>query len=130
MSLQKKVISGLVSFALVTVFFSACRVVDASTLPKNPKVHMGQSNFLLPSTTIKKGQSLDLVDDVASTHVIMNGQWVGTKQEPKKEPEAPAVNVSVSAAGQSKTIGPFNTAGAYHIYCTVHQGMNLTITVQ
>ena len=29
-----------------------------------------------------------------------------------------------------KTIGPFNTAGTFHLYCTVHQGMNLTVIVQ
>jgi hypothetical protein len=26
--------------------------------------------------------------------------------------------------------GPFTTAGIFHIYCTIHQGMNLTIVVQ
>ena len=30
----------------------------------------------------------------------------------------------------SVEVGPFATAGVYHIYCTLHQGMNLTIVVQ
>jgi plastocyanin len=27
-------------------------------------------------------------------------------------------------------IGPFTTAGVFHLYCTIHQGMSLTIVVQ
>ena len=128
--MQKKLLFGLLGFALLTILFTSCRVVDASTLPKNPKVQMGQSNFLTPTVSISKGQSLDLVDTVSSNHVILNGRWNGSKQEPKKEPSAPDVNVTVSAAGQTKTVGPFTTAGTYNIYCNVHQGMNLTITVK
>jgi len=30
----------------------------------------------------------------------------------------------------SVEIGPFTTAGIYHIYCSVHVGMNLTVVVQ
>lgn len=30
----------------------------------------------------------------------------------------------------SAAIGPFNTAGTYHLYCTIHQNMNLTVIVQ
>ncbi len=128
--MQKKLLFGILSFALLTVLFSACRVIDASTLPKNPKVQMGQANFLVPTVTIKKGQSIDLVDTVSSNHVIVNGQWVGSTQKPAKEPDAPDVNVTISSAGQSKTVGPFAAAGTFHIYCNVHQGMNLTVTVQ
>jgi plastocyanin len=128
--MQKKLLFGLLGFALLTILFTSCRVVDASTLPKNPKVQLGQANFLISTISITKGQSIDLVDTVSSNHVIVNGQWVGSRQEPKKEPNAPDVNVTVSAAGQSKTVGPFATAGTYNIYCNVHQGMNLTITVK
>jgi len=128
--MQKKLLFGLLSFAVLTILFTSCRVVDASTLPKNPKVQMGQSNFLTPTITINKGQSIDLVDTVSSNHVILNGRWNGSRQEPKKEANAPDVNVTISAAGQSKTVGPFPTAGTYDIYCNVHQGMNLTITVK
>jgi plastocyanin len=50
---------------------------------------------------------------------------------PAAEPGAPTVsNVQFTSAGQSQSIGPFNTAGAFHFYCSVHSGMNLTVTVQ
>ena|SRR5690348_9981247 len=128
--MYKKIIVVLVCFALLTVVVSACRVIDASTIPKNPVVQMGQANFLQSTVTIKKGQPLDLVDSVSSTHVIKNGSWNGTQQQPSKEPNAPTVNFTVNSAGQRQTIGPFAVAGTFHIYCTVHQGMNLAITVQ
>jgi plastocyanin len=128
--MHKKLLFGLLGFAVLTILFTSCRVVDASTLPKNPKVQMGQSNFLTSTVTISKGQSIDLIDTVSSNHVILNGRWNGSTQEPKKEANAPDVNVTISAAGQSKTVGPFSTAGTFNIYCNVHQGMNLTITVK
>jgi plastocyanin len=45
------------------------------------------------------------------------------------EPGAPAVH-SMAIKGGSAQIGPFTTAGIFHIYCTIHWGMNLTIVVQ
>lgn len=36
----------------------------------------------------------------------------------------------VTVSGGSIDIGPFATAGVFHLYCTIHQGMNLTIVVQ
>lgn len=119
----------LIGFALLTIIVSACRIINSSTLPRNPAVQMGQTNFLVPAVTIKKGQSLDLVDTVTSTHVITNGSWLGSQQDPHQEPNAPKVNFTVNAAGQRQTIGPFPIAGIYHIFCTVHQDMNLAITV-
>jgi len=32
--------------------------------------------------------------------------------------------------GNNAQIGPFTTAGTFHIYCSIHPGMNLTITVK
>jgi plastocyanin len=127
--MYKKIIAVLVCFALLTIVVSACRIIDASTIPKNPAVQMGQANFLQSTITLKKGQSLDLVDTVNSTHVIKNGSWNGGQQQPATEPNAPTVNFTVNSAGQRQTIGPFAAAGTFHIYCTVHQGMNLAITV-
>jgi plastocyanin len=27
-------------------------------------------------------------------------------------------------------VGPWNTPGTYHVYCTIHQNMQLTVIVQ
>ena len=97
----------------------------------SPTAHMGNTNFMQPSITISKGSSLTLVDDVAVTHIISNGSWVNGTAKPAKEPGAPTVsNLQFTTAGQSQTIGPFSTAGTFHLYCSVHVNMNLTVIVQ
>ena len=94
-------------------------------------VHMGETTFLQPSVTISKGSSLNLIDDVPVLHIIGNGSWVNNVAKPAIETGAPTVNnVQISSAGQSITVGPFNTAGTYHLYCSVHLNMNLTVIVQ
>jgi len=37
---------------------------------------------------------------------------------------------NVALNNNSVTIGPFTAPGTYHIYCTLHPGMTLTILVQ
>ena len=90
---------------------------------------MGNTTFLVPTITIKKGEKVDLIDDVSTNHVIVNGKWDGGKQVKTTEPGAPTVNLTFSG-GDTSPIGPFNTAGTFNIYCTIHQGMNLVVTVK
>ena len=93
-------------------------------------VHMGTTNFLVSSITIAKGATLTLTDDVQIPHIIQNGSWDASgTAKPAKEAGAPTVSQSFSGS-DSHDIGPFTTAGTYHIYCTIHTGMNLTITVK
>jgi len=90
---------------------------------------MSAANFTQSSVTIAKGSKLLLVDDVAVTHILANGSWQHGKATPAREPGAPNVS-NVQVNDTSTEIGPFTTAGIYHLYCTIHQGMNLTIRVQ
>jgi len=94
-----------------------------------PTVHMGPSTFLQSSVTVPKGSTLKLVDDSAYLHILQNGSWVNGAPKTATEPGAPTVN-NVQVNGGSIEIGPFTTAGTFHLYCTVHQNMNLTIIVQ
>lgn len=55
--------------------------------------------------------------------------WVNNTPHPATEAGAPTLG-NIQVNGNSIEIGPFNTAGTYHIYCTVHPGMNLTVIVQ
>ena len=95
-----------------------------------PTVHMGPTNFVQSSADVPKGSMLMLVDDGPYTHILANGMWDsnGTAR-PAKEPGAPTVN-NVQVNGNNLEIGPFATAGTFHIYCTIHPNMNLTITVK
>ena len=94
-------------------------------------VHMGEVTFTQTSVTISKGSTLNLIDDVPVTHIISNGTWVNSVAKPAIEAGAPTVsNLQFNSAGQSMTVGPFNTAGTFQLYCSVHVNMNLTVIVQ
>ena len=133
----------LVVLAIGSIFFVACTRPTAPIASGNggntppaagggggTTVHMGNSNFLVPTTTIPKGSKLTLIDDVAVPHIIQNGTYdANGTPKPAKEPGAPTVNVSFSGS-DTKDIGPFTTAGTFHLYCTIHVNMNLTVTVK
>src|SRR6266516_1935565 len=94
-------------------------------------VHMGAANFLMSTISIAKGSKLTLVDDVAVPHIIKNGMWDASgAQKLVKEPGAPTVDLTFSTSGESHDIGPFTTAGTFHLLCTIHTNMNLTVIVK
>lgn len=126
--MYKKVLVGLVLLGILTTTIAACGIYDQSSIPTGPTVHMGGANFLQPSITISKGQSIDLIDDVAVLHIIKNGMWNGNNQVLKAESGAPTVNVTFNG-NDSNMIGPFNTSGTFKLLCTVHPNMDLTVTV-
>ena len=93
-------------------------------------VHMSSSNFVQNCVNISKGSKLTLIDDVQVPHIISNGMWDSSGNVKQvTEPGAPTVS-NVTIAGGSAAIGPFNTAGTFHIYCSVHLGMNLVVNVK
>jgi len=91
---------------------------------------MTTDNFAQNVVLVPKGSKLLIVDDTSVEHILQNGMWT-TKGTPGTltEPGAPTVH-NVEIKGGSAQIGPVTTAGIFHIYCTIHQGMNLTIVVQ
>ena len=128
---MKKLIAIFVALGLLTVLTAASCGGSGGGAGGGPSVHMGETTFLQPSVTISKGSSLNLIDDVAVLHIIGNGSWVNNVIKAAREPNAPVVNnVQISSAGQSIVVGPFNTAGTFHLYCSVHLNMNLTVIVQ
>lgn len=130
---MKKIVAIFALLALLSVFVVACgggNSGSTSTTNSNT-VNLASNTFSPDSITIKKGESLTLTNQTGTTHIISNGSWNGNTPAPKTESGAPvASNMMFSSANQSQTIGPFNTAGTFHYYCSVHPGMNLTVTVQ
>ena len=126
---MKKLIAAFVLLTMITVLVVACG--GSSGSGGAGTVHMGQTNFDQPTVTISKGSNVTLVSDTSTVHIIGNGSWVNGVATPKQEAGAPTVNnVQFNTSGQTQAIGPFNTAGTFHLYCSVHPGMNLTVTVQ
>jgi|SRR5581483_12104782 len=132
---MKKMFLLFVALGFILVFVAACGSSTSASGPgsgnsNTTTVHMGMQSFLQSSVTIKKGDSLKLVNDASDTHIISSGQWVNGSPKPETESGAPQVS-NLQFSGQvSHMIGPWNTPGTYHLYCTVHQNMQLTVIVQ
>ena len=121
----------IVGAFVVSLLVAATSQPSTGTASVNgtPAVHLGVSNFAQSTVTISKGSKLMLIDDGQFLHILQNGSWVNNTPHPATEPGAPAVE-NLKVNGNSVEIGPFSTAGTFHLYCTIHPGMNLTIVVQ
>ena len=124
---MKKMFIVLIAGSLLTLLVTACSIQEANPAVI-PTVHMGALGFIQNSITLHKGEMLDLVDDTISPHQIENGSWVNAVAKPAREPGAPRVD-QVFNGYDSAEIGPFNAAGTFHLYCAIHQMMNLTVYV-
>lgn len=96
-----------------------------------PTVHLGADNFEQQVVRLPKGSRLLLVNDTAVEHLLENGSWTASGTAvTRAEAGAPMLHDLDSKGGSTVEIGPFTTAGTFHIYCAIHPGMNLTIIVQ
>ena len=103
---------------------------SSTTTNGEPIVHMSALNFVQNVVLVPKGSKLRLVDDGRYEHVLHNGFWKADgSQESSIEQGAPLVK-DVNVTSGSIEIGPFALAGVYHLYCTIHANMNLTVVVQ
>jgi plastocyanin len=127
--MYKKILVGFLIFSVLTVILASCAIYDEASVPTGPEVHMSGASFIQSSITINKGVSLTLVDDASAQHIIKNGTWNGNTPQPATESGAPTVNATLNG-NDSASVGPFNTSGTYQLYCTIHPGMNLTVTVK
>ena len=127
---MKKLSGLLILLVLVCTMLAACNITGNPGTAGNT-VGLAAANFAQSSITIKKGESITLVNQTGTAHIISNGSWNGNTQDPVAEPGAPIINnATLSSDNQSLAIGPFNTAGTFHYYCSVHPGMNLAVVVQ
>lgn len=92
-------------------------------------LHMNTDGFLQSSVTLREGEKLLLVSVSTEKHELYNGVWRNGLPEIQQERGAPLVN-DVILRGDSITIGPFTTAGTYHIFDVLHRGMELAIIVR
>jgi plastocyanin len=129
------VLTSLVGFVLgaflvaMLVAMTPQTAVGTATVNGMPAVHLGVSSFTPSSVTVPKGSKLVLIDDGQFPHILRNGMWVNNTPHPATELGAPTVS-NLHVNGNTVEIGPFNTIGTFHIFCTIHPGMNLTIVVQ
>jgi len=126
----RKLIVILALGSVISLLLVACGTAGSATSTAGNTVHMNDAQFDQTSVTIKKGESLTLIDDTLTPHIIANGTWKNGTAHPASEPGAPQVKDVQINGNSSQTIGPFTTAGTFKLYCTIHSGMNLTVVVQ
>ena len=119
----------LVLGSVIILLLGACGTASSPASITSNAVHMNGSNFVQSSITIKKGESLTLIDDSSTPHIIANGTWEQGNAQAAAEPGAPQVKDVQIPGNDSRTIGPFTAAGTFKLYCTIHSGMNLTVQV-
>jgi plastocyanin len=124
------VLSGIFVGALLVSAIATTVPSSAAAQPANgtPTVHLEAASFAPQAVIVPKGNKLHVVADSSIVHILTNGTWEGTTPHPEVEPDAPKI-ANVQIAGGSVDLGPFTTSGTYHVYCTVHPGMMLTVFV-
>ncbi len=123
------IVVGMIVVALIVAANPQAGSASTNT-GGEPTVHIGGAHFIQDIVLVPKGSRLRIVNDGSVEHILQNGRWSanGTAQT-VAEPGAPAVH-NVDIKGGDVEIGPFTTTGVFHIYCTLHTGMNLTIVVE
>lgn len=131
----------LAAFALGSILLVACARPGTASVSSNAgntsapscasgdTVKTSTNNFEQSCITLSKGGTLKIVQDQTSFHILDYGQWSGNTAQPETPAGVPTLK-DLQLSGASVQIGPFATAGTYHIYCTVHPGMSLTVIVK
>jgi plastocyanin len=97
--------------------------------PKNENVSVQGAAFVPDIVALHTGDTLTITDADGIHHIFTNGTWSSGKPVPGVEPGAVILsNLNIDSAPVK--VGPFTSPGTYHIYCTLHPGMSLTIIVQ
>lgn len=131
---MKKLLAICPLLGLITLLAAGCGGASTATSSTSAnssgitEIHLLASDFAQNHATLHKGDHLRLMDDVAGIHIVLNGTWDGTIIKAGAEAGAPLVNHQFNGH-DTYLIGPFATSGVYQLYCSVHLGMNLTVTV-
>lgn len=130
--MKKVSIIGILTAALLVTLVacggSPSTTPTSSGSSSNNTVTMGGAAFNTTSITIPKGSSITFSTDQGGTaHNLVNGSN-GQAHAEDGAATFPSGGYIVSP-GKSWTMGPWNTAGTFHVTCTYHPAMNLTVTV-
>lgn len=97
--------------------------------PDGPRqIGMTQEGFARSTITIAAGSSLTFVNNSRYLHVLAFGTERGT---PAGAPVFHgAYGTQVSQSGDRYTTAAWTTPGVYHVICTLHPEMTLTVVVR
>lgn len=105
-------------------------LTSAFSIPhRSNVVGMIQENYDRSKITLHTGDRLELVNNSNFLHVVT----VGNNGRIEREPGAPALGGGSGLVtmwhGRRYWTPAWDTPGVYHLTCTLHTGMNLTVVV-
>lgn len=122
----------LISLAVILTLVIACGGTSSSTGSNNPNtVTLEGQSFATSAITISKGSTITFLDDPnnGALHILVIGQN-GQSSSEQGAPDFGGLSGQRIDVGDSWTTPTWNTVGTYHVACTVHPQMNLTVTVK
>jgi plastocyanin len=124
--MSKKWLTMLLICGIILMALVAC----GSTGGTGRRANEAHLSLFQTSIAIKKGESVTLINDHFTPHILANGTWESGTAKPARELGAPEVKDLRIESRSAGMIGPFTTAGTFNFYCTLHGGMNLTVVVR
>ncbi len=92
-------------------------------------VDMVFTEFKQTDVTIKAGETLTFVNANPIEHVIVQGPWkAGSDELRTTETDDGTFRLEVAKKGE-RVEHTFAQAGTFQFFCTIHKGMNGTVTV-
>src|SRR5258707_3655503 len=125
-------VAGLIlgAFLIGTIAQAPAAGGSATGQAGSATVHLTAARFAPDIVALHKGDRLIIVDDGPVPHTLTNGSCSADHPPlPGVEPGA-ALGNDVPLDHQPVPTGPTTQPGTYHLYCTIHPGMNLTVVVQ
>lgn len=90
---------------------------------------MTTNSFEPAARTVKQGGSITLFNQTrGALHILVNGDRGATRVEPGA-PSFGGASGHRSERGEVWTTPIWSTPGTFHVTCTIHPTMNLTVTV-
>jgi plastocyanin len=126
-----KKLALIIALAMVLTLVIACSGMSDTVVSNNPNtVRMEGTAFNISSISISKGSTITFLDDPnnGALHILVVGQD-GQQNSEQGAADFGGLSGQKVEIGSTWTTLPWNTAGTYHITCTVHPLMNLTVTV-
>jgi plastocyanin len=120
---------GLSGLLLLTGCSTSGSSTHAAT-PPGATVRIAFTLFQDTAVSIKAGQAVTFVNQNPIGHVIVEGSWTadpGTGLRTAEHDDG-AFSLKLAAPGQ-RVSHVFATPGTYQFFCTIHKGMNGTVTV-
>ncbi len=123
-------LSAPVLLVLILLAPAACSrdsSADNSSTTASHTVKMSGAAYDISSITIPKGGTITFVTEQGTAHNLVTGA------NGKTQSEDGAADLGAGGhlvnSGSSWTTPPWNLAGTFHVTCTYHPAMNLTVTV-